>query len=209
VPRKLQIKKVRKKHDSTKAARRMTSKLNTWTWQSLAAIGPGPATSAEMKMGGSWLPVTQKMQSVFYREPMDWIIAMRALCEAPDGEVYIESVSFTLRNMALQALSQDEAFDTELRRFLMEDVKMSQCVDVGWIAHTFMGPSWEPDSDKVGAWVSKGLGWLSIGSPWRKRQWHDIDHDTKQSQLEGKKNHEHEPHDVPSTAEHPAGGVCR
>lgn len=168
--RKQQAKRVRKSFNATKQARRMTANLKTYTWQAQAAIEPPPYTRAKLKTNGSWLPVTSRQQAIFFRQSMDWIVGMRALCKSPDGVEYIESVTMTCRNYKLSELG-DPRLNNWLLEFLLEDVKSSHVVDVGWLAHTFSGASWETDNERVGAWVCEGLGWLSIDSPWRRREW--------------------------------------
>jgi len=173
VARKKQAKRVRKQYNATKQARRMTSNLKTWTWQAQASIEPPPFTRAVMKTNGSWLPVVSEQQAIFYQQPMDWIVGMRALCKAPDGVAFIESVTLTARNFKLKELN-NERFNFWLLEFLLEDLRGNHIVDVGWLAHTFSGQTWEPDNERIGAWVCQGLGWLSIDSPWRKRVWQEI-----------------------------------
>lgn len=177
--RKQQQKKVRKRFNASKLARRMTGNLKTHTWQAQSAIEPPPFTRATMKVNGSWIPVSSEQQAIFYRQPMDWIVGMRALCKAPDGTEFIESVTLTARNFKLKELNNPR-FNFWLLEFLLEDLRSDHIVDVGWMAHTFTGASWEADNDRVGAWVSEGLGWLGIDCPWRRREWQAINEDFKE-----------------------------
>jgi len=179
VARKKQVKKVRKGYDPRKQARKLNANLRTWTWQAQSQIEPPPWTRAQTKMNGSWIPVAKEQQAIFYRQPMHWIVGMRALCRTPAGDEFIESVTLTARDFRLKELN-DPRFNFKLLEFLLEDLRSDHIVDVGWLAHTFDGPSWEPDCQKVAAWICQGLGWLPITSPWRKREWDDIHEDFKQ-----------------------------
>jgi hypothetical protein len=110
---------------------------------------------------------------------MNWIIGMRALCLAPNGDVYIESIDLTMRDFRLKDLS-DEVTNFTLAKLLLEDLKTDHIVDVGWMAHTFGNQPWHDDEQRVARWVCSGPGWLPVYSPWRKREWSDIHSDFKQ-----------------------------
>lgn len=174
--RKQQQKKVRKAHVPNKRIRRLNQNLKTWTWQAQSVIEPPPYTRAFTKINGSWIPVPTGQQYVLYRQPLNWIVGVRALCLAGDGAVYIESVTMTVRDFPLKDLSDPET-NFGLAKILLEDLKTDHVVDVGWMAHAFVGESWEPDCQRVGQWVCQGLGWLPVHSPWRKREWAEIHKD--------------------------------
>ncbi|WP_288365539.1 hypothetical protein [uncultured Marinobacter sp.] len=176
--RKKQARKVRKAHDPRKRIRKIHGNLRTWTWQAQSAIEPPPFTRAENKINGSWISVPRDQQAVLYQQPMNWIVGMRALCRTPAGDEFIESVTLTARDFRLKELNSPR-FNFWLLEFLLEDLRSDHIVDVGWLAHTFNGASWETDCARVGAWVSRGLGWLPMESPWRKREWDDIHQDFK------------------------------
>jgi len=181
--RKQQSKQVRKSFSAKNQARRMTGHMKAWTWQAQAQIENAPHTRAKMKVMGSWIPVDQQTQALMYRQQADWIIGVRALCKAPDGVEYIESVTMTCRDFSLSDLS-DPKLNAWLIQYLLEGVKTAHIVDVGWLTHTFRGASWEPDNERVGQWVCEGLGWLSIDSSLRRREWAEINADLDESMKE-------------------------
>jgi hypothetical protein len=171
-------KQVRKGHDPDKRIRRLYANLRTWTWQAQSQIEPPPWTRAVNKFNGSLVPVEREMQKRLFLKPMNWIVGMRALCRAQDGTEFIESVTLTARNFKLKDLNNPR-FNFWLLEFLLEDLRSDHIVDVGWLAHAFIGQSWEPECELVGQWVCQGLGWIPITSPWRKREWGLIHQDFK------------------------------
>lgn len=165
--RKQQTKKVRKQFNPHKQARRLTGHLRVWTWQGQAQVEPPPFVKGMNKLNGSQIPVSQNELHILTRRPMDWIVGMRALCRAPDGVEYIESVTLTVRDFKLKELNNPD-FNYGLLQVLMDGVKRDHLIDIGWMAHAFTGESWEHDCQRVADWITKDLGWLPIQAPVRK-----------------------------------------
>lgn len=193
--RKQQQKKVRKQHNPRKRLSRMVAgTFRTWTWQGLAQIEsranewsrrvkhpdlrPEPHTKAVQKMGGSWLPVPLETMNVINKTNLNWVVGLRALGVRSDGEEYVESVTFTMKDFRLKDLA-DERSNFKLWHELTRDLKSSEIYDTGWCAATFSGDSWEADNERVGDWITKGLGWLPPNALARKRDWDEINADVK------------------------------
>lgn len=172
--------KKRKAHSRHARDQRLFSNVRAWMWESEPSTDDSDFVLHIQKKALMWGWSTlqdPRMIDNLFAVTRNWVICGRALCMAPDGEMWMEQADMTLPSCKL--LEVQGAYD-ELRDAVLGANRLSHVFDCGWIAQTWLGtdptagePDWVYHDAPEGMTRSRvpwGLGY----TPERKARWHMV-----------------------------------
>ncbi|OEY67436.1 hypothetical protein [Marinobacter sp. X15-166B] len=139
--------KRRKNHSAAARDQRLFANSRVWTWEGLVSPDNGQKyTTAERLLPFGWVDMGDDLAQHLVKRPRNWLVAVRALCRAPDGVSWMESRYFDLPSYSIQQVAE---LYHELRADALKAQRTAQVYDMGWICQTWHGK--KPD-DPLELW---------------------------------------------------------
>lgn len=155
----------RKGHNRQKRSQRFMAGARVWTWEAEVNEHGDQIAHAYGKTPFGYTPLERDIAQKLMEGIHNWRVCVRAVCRAPDDDVYFETAYFTVRQQRLNAFSGTYM---DLRLQVLDAVNIRHVVDLGWICQPFYG---EDTADSDERWYRYGTGDLTEERRqlWRQR----------------------------------------
>lgn len=144
-------KKKQRKHNARKRSERFFGNTRVWSWESDYDQTGLRSAYGETKQGVVWMPVPPTVLQSFLEAPHNWSIGCRALCQAPDGDEWVEWEAMQAKQFRINDIGD---YYHKMRAMVMEEVQQRHVIDVGWIAQTYLKTGRIDDE----SWILKRIG---------------------------------------------------
>ena len=164
--------KVRKRHNPNKRATRFFERSTIWTWEAMRDVNGDqlhPQGMLKTARGDEELE-DRIVAGVMYQPAQRWYFAVRVIWALGSGEFAVDWADATVNGR----LHGNGKKYWELRDQVLAKRKLSQIVDVGWIAQTYRRVSPNQEPERLEAMMHFKLGGVT---EYRQRLWREVNED--------------------------------